>query len=121
MRVLFYGGRDFHDQHKAFKCLDKIHNKIGITCIIQGEARGADTIGKRWAELNNIPHEDYPANWASYGRRAGYIRNKQMRDDGKPDLGIECPGGVGTKMMNNLLTEKSIPILTLEDIIKTDF
>ena len=117
MRVLFYGGRDFMDKTKAFYCLNKIHSTVGISCIIQGEARGADTIGRKWANFYNIPHEDYPADWVNYGKSAGYIRNKQMRDEGRPDIGVECPGGRGTAMMRQLLIEKTIPVLTLEEII----
>ena len=30
--------------------------------------------------------EDYPANWNLHGRAAGPIRNKQMLDEGKPDI-----------------------------------
>jgi hypothetical protein len=57
-----------------------------ITVIIEGEARGADTYARVYAERNNIPIEKYPADWKRYGLAAGPIRNRQMLMEGKPDL-----------------------------------
>jgi len=56
------------------------------TTIIQGDARGADLIAKSVARAQGCPVESYPADWTRYGRAAGPIRNKQMLDEGKPDL-----------------------------------
>ena len=51
-----------------------------ITEVVCGMARGADTWGKQWAENLNIPVTLFPANWNTYGKAAGSIRNKQMGD-----------------------------------------
>ena len=43
-----------------------------------------------------MPVSIYPADWDKHGKAAGPIRNKQMIDEGKPDLVIAFPGGRGT-------------------------
>lgn len=78
--------------------------------IIQGEAQGADTWSKKWAEMNNIQTIDFPANWDEYGKKAGFIRNKQMLDEGKPDLVIAFKGGKGTAMMIDIAKKADVPV-----------
>ena len=47
-------------------------------CIIHGNARGADTVGKLYGERRGYDIKAFPANWDGYGRSAGYIRNAEM-------------------------------------------
>ena len=110
MRVLIFGGRDFTDSEALYKYLDKFHRENLITTVIEGDARGADRMAGYWARKNKINLLIFKADWDKYGKAAGFIRNKQMRDEGKPDVGIACPGGVGTEMMKKLLSEKGIPV-----------
>lgn len=46
--------------------------------IIEGAARGVDTIAKEYAQENGWLLEEYPAEWDKYGKSAGYIRNEIM-------------------------------------------
>ena len=46
--------------------------------IISGHARGADTLGERFAREQGHGLEIYPADWDSFGKRAGFIRNSRM-------------------------------------------
>jgi len=78
--------------------------------IIQGEAQGADSWAKKWAEMNNVQTLDFPANWDQYGKQAGYIRNKQMLDEGQPDLVIAFKGGKGTAMMIDIAKKAEVPV-----------
>lgn len=91
MRVLVCGSRDYDNAAAMNTILLFTNATRGISVIIQGEARGADLMAKAWAIKNNIQHMDFPANWKKYGRGAGPIRNKQMLDEGKPDLVIAFP------------------------------
>lgn len=54
MRVLVYGGRDFAKQNLGFRALDQLHAEFGFTLVIDGMARGADTIGYNWAQKRRI-------------------------------------------------------------------
>jgi len=85
MRILVCGDRNWTDA-------DAIRRKIvelgveNIECVVEGEARGADSHGRRVAESLNIPVLKFPAKWQEFGRAAGAIRNRQMLVEGKPDL-----------------------------------
>lgn len=50
--------------------------------IVNGAARGADTLGRLWAESRGLTVESYPADWEGLGNKAGPIRNQQMLDTG---------------------------------------
>jgi hypothetical protein len=99
MKVLVCGGRDFQDWKRFKSVLDILHVKLGFNLIISGGARGADTFAILWAKTNNIECKIFYADWMSYGKRAGLIRNQKMLDVGKPDLVIAFPGGKGTEDM----------------------
>lgn len=81
--------------------------------IISGMASGADTAAIDWAVCNWCKTHEYPANWNLYGKSAGYIRNKQMLDEGKPDLVIAFPGGKGTKMMVDIARKAGVQVMEI--------
>lgn len=94
MKVLVCGSRDYHDRETLYFHMDGFaFMKDGIELIIEGEAKGADTLAREWAEAVGIPVMKFPADWKKYGRAAGPIRNKQMLEKGKPDLVIAFPLG----------------------------
>ena len=93
IRIIIAGGRDFNNYEYLKKCvietlfsLGQRNVVIGITpenekeCIefISGTARGADTLGEKFAEECGYTVKRFPANWNLYGKRAGYLRNEQM-------------------------------------------
>jgi hypothetical protein len=52
----------------------------------------------------------FPANWKQYGKSAGYRRNTQMLEEGKPDIVIAFPGGRGTEMMCEIAETAGITV-----------
>lgn len=99
MKVLVCGGRDFEDAALVERVLDSFHKQRGLTGIIEGGARGADTLGRLYGERHGVPVTTFHAEWKRLGRAAGPIRNKRMLDEGKPDLVVAFPGGHGTANM----------------------
>lgn len=82
MKLLVCGSRTIDDAIFIKNAIDTLicdqnWNKQDIT-IIQGEAKGVDSIAKLWAKFNKLPVESYPAEWDKYGKRAGFIRNEVM-------------------------------------------
>jgi len=114
MRVLVCGGRDFADVPMMNRVLTKCKEENGIDVIIQGEAQGADRMARFWAEENGIEVEKYPALWHKYGKRAGYVRNQQMLDEGYPDLVVAFAGGRGTSMMVNLARNAGVRVMEIK-------
>lgn len=113
-RVIICGGRTYNDHKHAYNELDELNRELCITHVIEGGALGADRIGRKWAYERNIPYTTVEAEWNKFGKRAGYLRNKRMRDEFNPDAIIAMPGGVGTQMMINLANEKNIPVLLIK-------
>jgi YspA, cpYpsA-related SLOG family len=115
MRVLVCGGRDFKDKDLLEKELDKIHepkffNPGNIKLLIQGGASGADYLAREWASTKAVGVRTFKADWYKYRLRAGPIRNKQMLDEGKPDLVIAFPGGKGTADMIRQATVAKVKV-----------
>lgn len=108
MRVLVCGGREFDDwdvlNYTLYEIFDSgLRDLNDPFIIIQGGAKGADFLARVWGKYRAIefPVEvvEYPADWKTHGKAAGGIRNQQMLDEGKPDLVVAFPGGVGTADM----------------------
>lgn len=51
-----------------------------ITEIISGGAGGVDTVAEIFAKINGIPFKEYPADWKTFGKRAGHLRNGTMSE-----------------------------------------
>ena len=112
MKVLVCGGRDYTDGAFVDWVLDKIHAKLKIDCVIHGCARGADTFGEQWAERQSeVTSYGVPADWKTYGTRAGPIRNGLMLSYGKPDLVVAFDGGSGTAHMVKISQERGVRVI----------
>lgn len=89
IRIIVAGGRDFNDYE-----LMKSHLKelIGDTTksitIVSGMARGADTLGIRFADEFGYDVARFPADWDNLGKRAGFIRNEEMAKYAEESNGI---------------------------------
>ena len=75
MKVGIVGSRGFTDYKKVCDELVQIEN---IDVIVSGGARGADSLGDKWAKDNNIETLIFKPDWKKYGKRAGYIRNEDI-------------------------------------------
>lgn len=115
MKILVCGGRTYWDKQYLFETLDALYafEDFAWTEIIQGGAMGADTLAFAWAAKNKIPCKVFQAQWKLYGKRAGYLRNQQMLDEGKPDLVIAFPGGPGTARMKQLAVAAGVRVLDI--------
>ena len=124
MRVLVCGGRNFGNYRGArrgtpewkkadderkfiFERLDTLQPRF----VIAGAATGADTVAVEWAKANNIPFQEYPADWKRFGPSAGPKRNKQMLDEGQVDCVMAFPGGKGTWNMIGLAKKAKLPVI----------
>jgi hypothetical protein len=103
------GGRKYRDD----RFVDYVLTKLPITHIIHGAAAGADTLAREWAEAYGIEHHPFPAQWDKYGKRAGFLRNRQMIAEGKPDLVVAFRGGRGTQDMITQSKKYDIPVIDL--------
>jgi hypothetical protein len=110
MRVLVCGGRTYVDREALYAMLDRLHTEHHFTVLIAGGARGADALAYEWATSRGVPTKVYVADW-KLGPKAGPIRNRQMLDDGKPELVIAFPGGKGTAGMVAIARRAGVTVI----------
>lgn len=112
INVLVYGGRDFTWDDSIYEWMDYMFSDWDAdeVVVISGLARGADMLGLEWAKRNGYRTKQFPANWKEHGKAAGFLRNKQMLEEGKPDYALEFPGGNGTKHMRDLLDKAGVEV-----------
>ena len=79
--IAIVGSRDFND----FELLDNritswLKQTISIDriVIVSGGAKGADTLAEKFADKYGFEKLIYRANWDIYGKRAGFIRNRDI-------------------------------------------
>ncbi len=113
MRVLVTGDRNYTNREAIRACLLKLTDE-GYTVLIEGEARGADTLAREEAEKLGYTIKPYPAKWSEHGMAAGPIRNRQMVKEGKPDLVVyfhhDLASSKGTRDMVNHARSRKINI-----------
>lgn len=110
MKVLVCGGRKFTDKNKLWTTLDAIR----IHTLIHGGARGADSLADEYGRVHGIKILCFPARWTEYGNAAGYIRNKQMLDEGQPELVVSFAGGKGTAMMTQIARDAGVEVRVID-------
>ena len=114
MRVLVCGGRNYANRTRLTAVLEDIHYDYGIDSIIEGGATGADKLASQWANERGISVITVPADWVSYRKAAGPIRNKKMLTF-KPDLVVAFPGGKGTASMVSIARIAGVPVTEIKD------
>jgi hypothetical protein len=107
------GGRAFSDWFYVSRILDDIHRTVRFKHIVQGGARGADFLAKRWAFAHEVKCTQHDANWKLFGASAGSLRNAEMLNSHPIDLVVAFPGGAGTKNMMTQAAKRGIVVLDL--------
>lgn len=95
MRVLVCGSREFVDRKLLYETLER--ECPGTTAILHGGAPGADALADEYANWSGCATEVFHADWKTYGRAAGPLRNQKMIES-NPDLVVAfpLPNSVGT-------------------------
>ena len=110
MKLIIAGGRHHHLSQENYRQLQELKD---ISLVICGGASGVDSDAKTWAESHNIPVKTFEAQWQSYGKMAGPLRNKEMAKNAEA-LAI-FPGGKGTESMFKEAQKKGLTIYDFRD------
>ena len=120
MRLLICGDRNWKDKELIHMYVKHYNPSI----IIEGEAKGADSLAREVGESLGILVEKYPADWTTHGKKAGPIRNNQMLKEGKPDMVIgfhdDLESSKGTKHMLKISVKAKIKTLHVSHRRETD-
>lgn len=71
MKVAVIGSRTFIDYDRLKRILDL----YPITTIVSGGAKGADSLGEKYADEKGLQKEIYYPDWDLFGKSAGFLRN----------------------------------------------
>ena len=97
MKVVIAGSREGVSYSDVKTAIEE--SGFVITEVVSGTARGVDRLGEQWANKNNITVKPFPADWNTYGKRAGYLRNTQMADYADALIAVWDGESRGTKHM----------------------
>lgn len=119
MRVLVTGSRDWTDGDVVFGALYRARSEggAGDVVVIHGDCpTGADALANLWAHRRpGVRVERHPADWATHGRRAGFLRNKAMVDAGADVvLAFIKNGSRGASMTARLAEEAGLTVKRYE-------
>lgn len=111
MKVIIAGGRDFNDYKHLSEVLDHLKKPFDVVC---GEAKGADSLGKRYAKEHELTVHSFPADWDTHGKSAGYKRNEQMADFADACIAFWDGQSRGTKHTIDIATRKGLKCLVVK-------
>lgn len=77
MKVILAGSRNFPE--KVFEWVMLQAPRV-ITEVVSGMARGPDTFALAFAAQRGLPVVKFPADWSTYGKAAGHLRNAKMAE-----------------------------------------
>jgi hypothetical protein len=98
-RVIIAGGRDFFDYRLLESRLNRILSQKVNVVIVSGMAKGADSLGERYARERGLLISYFPALWNQHGNRAGFIRNEEMAKNADACVCFWDGKSTGTKHM----------------------
>lgn len=110
--LIIFGGRDFTNWPLFERAVTRFIQTIlqGFNVIIvEGEARGVDTMARKYAMLHGYDWEPFPADWVNLGKRAGFVRNHEMISISHYGLGFWDGVSSGTGHSVSLCESKGIP------------
>lgn len=118
LRILVTGSRGWTDVDTIIQTMHETAalypNRRPVT-LVHGAARGADQIAAGVAAMWGWQREPHPADWTRWGKRAGYLRNKEMIELGADFcLAFILDDSPGASMCARLAQEAYIPTLMVK-------
>jgi len=109
MKVAVIGSRTFNDYEEVKRTL----SLINITELISGGAKGADSLGERYADENNIQKKIFLPDWERFGKAAGMIRNTDIIENAEFIIAFWNGTSKGTLDSMNKATKLNKKILII--------
>jgi hypothetical protein len=132
VKLVVAGSRSITDTDLFLQAMDLC--TFDFDCVIQGGAKGVDTMIKLYCAMLKIPQLEYPADWddltdlpehligvradgSEYNKIAGPIRNSQMANDGDALFAIWDEESTGTRdMINQMLRAgKHVQVISVKN------
>ena len=111
--LIVAGGREFNDYRLLSERLMLIADTYleeKLITIVSGAARGADRLGEQFALDHDVRCISLPADWNTYGKRAGFLRNGQMAGMSQGLLAFWDGKSIGTEHMINTAHDRGLDV-----------
>jgi hypothetical protein len=105
MKLAIIGSRTFNDYDLLCEKLNRINSINKITLIVSGGANGADKLGEKYANENNILTKIFLPDWEKFGKKAGYLRNINIINEAECIIAFWDGVSKGTEHSINLAKE----------------
>jgi hypothetical protein len=112
VKVIIAGSRSVDDYGHVVHALRQA--PFSVDEVVSGTARGADQLGELWAKRFGVPCKRFPADWSTYGKSAGFIRNQQMAEYADALIAIWDGKSRGTKHMIDVMNALGKPVFVRE-------
>lgn len=112
LKVIVAGSRGVNNYNLVSKTLTHMlsNHKMEDVEIVSGGARGADTMGERFAEENGCNIKRFIPDWDGKGKSAGYIRNWEMAKYADALVAFWDGRSNGTKNMIDLAKKEGLKL-----------
>jgi hypothetical protein len=119
MKIIIAGSRTITDKDKVYSIITAGLNSLSTlerVEIVSGGARGVDKLGELYAVESSrctnryVDLKVFSADWNKYGKRAGYLRNKQMAEYADALILIWDGKSRGSQMMLELAKQYKLKI-----------
>jgi hypothetical protein len=111
MRVVIAGSRSIKDATLIERAVQE--SGFNVTEVVEGGARGVDTLAFDWAHREGIPVKVFVPDW-SIGRQAGILRNVEMADYADAVIAIWNGKSRGTEHMISIAYKRQMPCYVLK-------
>lgn len=105
-RIAIIGSRQFHDYNFVEHAVLSQISIDDIACIISGDAKGVDTLARKFAEKHRLEMIEFPADWETHGKQAGYLRNTTIVENA--DMIFAFPKGVSNGTRDSILKARKM-------------
>lgn len=111
MKIIVAGSRQFTDYELMKEKLNRYLKGLPepIT-IVSGTAKGADKLGEQYAAEMGYSVDQYPADWDTYGKSAGYRRNEDMAKIADACIVFWDGESRGSKHMIDIAEREGLPL-----------
>lgn len=108
VRVAIVGSRNYPRSSEICACIDSYRKDELV--IISGGARGVDEMAATYARFVGIPLVEHLPDWDTFGKSAGFRRNKLIIDDADEVHAFWDGSSRGTKSSIDLATRAGKPL-----------
>jgi YspA, cpYpsA-related SLOG family len=119
MKVIIAGSRTITNYEIVRKAIE--NSGFKITEVVSGTANGPDKFGERWAYINKVPIQQFPAQWKKtindktfIDKSAGFRRNREMANYAEALIAIWDGYSKGTFHMIDTMQRLNKPVYIME-------